>query len=59
MIYIRSATKLIIHTLGKQSKEGNSFKHLILLNLNNKNNISRIFVHYRVIWNKPNYDNEE
>lgn len=59
MIYIRSAKNLIIHTLGKQSKEGNSFKDSVLLNLNNKNSISRIFVHYRVIWSMSNYNNEE
>jgi len=49
MIYIRSVKKLIIHTSGKQSKEGNSFNDLVLLNLNNKNNISSISVYYRVL----------
>lgn len=36
--------KLIIHTLGKQSKEGNSSMHSVLLILKNKNSVSRIFV---------------
>lgn len=59
MTYTRSAKKLVIHTSGKQSKEGNFFKHSLLLNLNKKNNIPRILVHYRVIWNKTNYNHEE